>query len=76
MGIPAEKSTRVARIRAHNAFDEMWKDQKNGMSRRNAYQWLARELDIPMNKCHIGIFDEETCERVIQLCKERGRNDS
>jgi hypothetical protein len=32
-------------------------------ARDRLYQWLAAELDIPVERCHIGMFDLETCRR-------------
>lgn len=44
------------------------------MSRHEAYAWLAEKLQIDSNKCHIGMFDENQCLAVINVCKER-KND-
>ncbi len=76
LGIPADKETRMARMAAHNAFDPLWKSGR--MKRREAYAWLAGELGIPIEKCHIGSFDLETCDRVSKLSLKRmyGVNDA
>ena len=66
LGIPANKETKEARIRAHDAFDRLWKPDKS--KRGELYLWLAKELGIPSMNCHIGSFDKETCEKVIMLC--------
>ena len=39
------------------------------MSRVDAYTWLARELRIDVEACHIGEFDEAMCSRVEEICK-------
>ncbi|ENO79006.1 hypothetical protein B447_13554 [Thauera sp. 27] len=39
------------------------------MSRADAYSWLARELGIDVESCHIGEFNEEMCARVEEICK-------
>jgi len=60
---------------AHYYFDFLWnrKIEKENCSRRKAryaaYKWLAECLEISKNKCHIGMFDEETCEKVVEVCK-------
>lgn len=70
-GTPADARTRRARKKAHGAFDPLW--VKRGMSRREAYTWLAAELGIEVDKCHIAMFDAETCERVVQIIiREKG----
>lgn len=39
-----------------------------GKARGAAYKWLAGELGISAEQCHIGMFDETMCQRVIDLC--------
>lgn len=58
---------RAAKIRAHAAFDPIWKD---GLMKRSAlYEYLAGALCIPKASTHIGWFDVETCARVVVICK-------
>lgn len=66
--IPADYSTRQARIQAHEYFDTLW---KSGMlKRKNAYKKLSHFLEIPREKTHIGSFDQEQCQKVIQFANE------
>lgn len=65
-GRPADKATRQARIRAHAAFDQIWKD--GHLSRNSAYRWLQEKLGITKNECHIALFDKAMCARVIEEC--------
>lgn len=67
LGTPANALTREARKEAHSFFDPVWRTK--GISRRDAYAALARALDIPKEKCHIGLFDYNTCKRVTQWAK-------
>jgi len=65
-GKPADKATRKARIAAHDAFDQIW---KNGhLSRNSAYRWLQTKLGLPKHECHIGLFDKDMCARVVEEC--------
>ena len=66
-GKPAAKGSALAqaRILAHSAFDTLW--QSGQMTRSVAYRVLARQLDIAKHECHIGNFDQATCEKVIAL---------
>lgn len=57
-----------ARIAAHGSFDQIWKS--GHMSRSRAYRWLAHELGIHPNDCHMVLFDEGTCDRVRRLCDQ------
>lgn len=57
---------------AHYYFDYLWRaKRKRGFrnARNLGYKWLSKELNILQDKTHIGMFDEETCQRVIDLCK-------
>lgn len=64
-GIPGDRETRRLRVRAHDVFDELWKD--GPLSRRAAYAYL-RELmgGIPEHEGHIGMFDAEQCRELIR----------
>jgi hypothetical protein len=59
------QAIRTARIKAHAAFDEIWKS--GSMTRGHAYHWLSTEMGMERQTCHIGHFDEEQCARVIEL---------
>lgn len=73
-GTVANKELRRKRILAHQAFDKIAKTDlihtiypkkipvRN--RREKAYFWLAQELGIDFADCHIGMMDEEQCEKV------------
>lgn len=69
LGTMADGNTRRMRKAAHDAFDSLWK--KGEMSRLQAYDWLADQLEMPIDKCHIGMFDATQCQRVIDVVKAR-----
>jgi hypothetical protein len=54
---------------AHAAFDQLWLGREH--TRGDMYLWLSEQLGIPMEKCHIGMFDVEQCKRVIDACRMR-----
>jgi hypothetical protein len=68
LGRLANAELRSAKKMAHAAFDPLWRE--GHMTRSEAYAWLARELGISLEECHIGMFDVETCQRVIAACPE------
>lgn len=80
MGTLANRELRGARIAAHAAFDPLWEAaiRLRGWSKKRArvtaYVWLAARLEMPYESCHIGMFDVETCERVVRVC-QRPRKD-
>lgn len=64
-GTPADKPTRLARIRAHAVFDEIW---KQGLKKRHeAYGWMRRAMNLSRSQAHIAMFDLAQCEQLIQL---------
>ena len=67
MGRLANAELRAAKQRAHAAFDPLWKSGER--SRIQAYAWLAEQLGIARQNCHIGMFDVHQCEQVVELCK-------
>jgi hypothetical protein len=76
LGRLANKELRQMKQKAHAEFDPIWQakaetaSSKNRWHARNAgYKWLAQQIGITREKCHIGMFDVATCRRVIEICK-------
>jgi hypothetical protein len=69
MGRLANEELRAAKQAAHAAFDPMWMRtrESRGKARRKAYGWLALQLCIPVERCHIGEFDLEMCRKVVEV---------
>ena len=65
LGVPGNALTKHARMKAHKAFDQLWK--KMGMSRTDAYRWLQTIMDLSPDEAHIGRFSEEQCEDLLAL---------
>lgn len=68
-GSLANSEDRSARMKAHAAFDPIWKTGQ--MPRNLAYKWLTEELGIDWNDCHIGMFDKQQCAHVVRACRNR-----
>jgi hypothetical protein len=66
LGRLANKELRTWKMKAHDAFDPIWKSHK--MRRPAAYKWLSEQMGIPWDKTHIGMFDIEQCKQVIKIC--------
>lgn len=71
LGTLADGATRKARNAAHAAFDPLWRGKGSPMKREHAYQWLSEALGIPRSVTHIGFFDQQTCERVVNAVGAR-----
>ena len=67
LGRLANTELRKEKMKAHAVFDPIWKTHR--MSRKMAYAWLAKRLNIDVKDCHIGEFDVEQCRRVVAVCK-------
>ena len=70
LGRLANGELRAAKMKAHAAFDPLW---QAGVfkSRSRAYNWLADKLNLSTAECHIGMFDANTCRRVVEVCKDK-----
>jgi len=65
LGTLANAELRELRKRAHSVFDKLWKS--GPYARGDAYAELAEKLGISKAECHIGMFDEAMCNKVIAL---------
>lgn len=70
-GTLANAQLREMRKRAHASFDPIWKGETRRVSRTTAYNWLRGKMGLRREDCHIGMFTEKQCLRVIEVCEER-----
>lgn len=63
LGLMADTPTRDARYQAHKAFDRLWRG--GGLSRAEAYAWMARTLMVTPEQAHIGMLSTRQCEALI-----------
>ena len=68
MGYPADAETREARIKAHEAFDKVWKEW--GYTRAEAYKLLQTMMGMSELDAHIAKFNKEQCEKLIKKVDE------
>lgn len=78
LGRLANKELRALRKQAHAAFDPIWKNRliykihakwtPNTNARKKAYMWLAYNLGLETDDCHIALFNKKQCEQTIELC--------
>lgn len=77
LGRPAGPETRRARQDAHAAFDRLWeakmkRDQISKTKARGAgYLWLAGQLDLDPEECHIGSMTAAYARRVVDVCTRK-----
>lgn len=74
LGRLANAELREWKIKAHAAFDPLWKRKmirdncRKQVARGKGYKWLAGQLEINCSDCHIGMFDVKMCKKVIDIC--------
>jgi hypothetical protein len=69
LGTLANAELKKARQLTHKEFDRLWK--KKHFTRTESYKMLADFLGITKDKCHIGMFDIETCREVWLFSKNK-----
>lgn len=67
LGRLADAELRKAKMAAHGAFDPIWRE--GSMTRRDAYAWLAKALNLTPDDCHMGMFDQDMCQKVVDVCQ-------
>lgn len=68
LGNVANEVLRLKRRETHQVFDHFW--QENGMTRTQAYKWLAGRMNLLEKNAHIGGFEMDQCQQVIDLCEK------
>ena len=72
----ANKELRSWRMKAHDAFDPLWQRKmrkekcSKSVARKAGYKWLAGELGIPYEECHISWLTIEQCQMVVKICQK------
>ena len=68
LGNVANEVLRLKRMETHQVFDTFWRSR--GMSRTQGYKWLAGRMGLPERCTHIGGFEMDQCQQVIDLCRK------
>lgn len=64
---PANDALCELRNRCHAAFDPIWKKPMRLVNRNDAYRWMQRRMGLSAEACHIGMFDEGQCRKLLRL---------
>lgn len=75
LGRLANAELRQLKMQAHQYFDPIWQRAVDGgvdkyTARNAAYKWLAKEMGIDRELCHIGYFNEKQCRQVLDIIFE------
>ncbi len=63
LGTLANKELRALRSKAHAVIDPYWRRQ--GYNRKTIYRLLGEYMGTEPNDTHIGMFNNEQCQKVI-----------
>lgn len=63
LGRLANAQLRKWKMKAHAAFDPLWRD--GPMTRHEAYVWMQTALGISKEAAHIGKFDVAQCQALV-----------
>jgi hypothetical protein len=83
VGRLANKALRQLKMKVHARFDHLWQDFRTAYPDANrssgkmkkamrgrAYAWLAEQMQIEIDECHVGKFDDAQCEQAIRILDE------
>jgi hypothetical protein len=68
LGTLANGELRKLRSSAHEVIDFYWKNRRG--NRSNVYLKLSEYMQLPSAQTHIGMFDNEKCQKVIDGFKQ------
>ena len=75
LGRLANAELREWKKKAHSVFDRLWRIKmirekcSKTHARKSGYKWLAKQLEIEVKDCHIGMFDVNMCQKVVSIIK-------
>lgn len=68
LGIPADAATRKSRMSAHAALEDI--KSAYGWTTNDTYRWLSKNMGMPRDDVHIGVFTKDECDYVVSICQE------
>lgn len=74
LGNVANEVLRLKRMETHQVFDKFWRAKR--MSRTKAYRWLSEQMELSESKAHIGGFEMEQCQQLIELCRKEQKTEA
>ena len=76
IGSLANKELRELRKKCHLLFDAQWKGKRNEkLSKKKAYVWLQKFMNLPDELAHFGMFNIEQCNKVIEELSNKTNNE-
>lgn len=86
-GTVANAGLRVLRVRVKQYFNPLWMDvhlaypgipirvgHVRQIMRTRAYEWLADQMKLPRDECHIAMFNDARCKWAVQIIEDMKPN--
>ncbi len=70
LGRLADKELRNFKNQGHNIFDPLWKNKSHFKNQKEAYNWLSKQMNLPLEFTHFGMFTTDQCQEAINYCQE------
>lgn len=68
LGLLANEAMRDLKIMCHDMFDSKWKGKEKARGKRSKlYVWLADQMNLPIEECHFGFFDEDLLKKAYAI---------
>jgi hypothetical protein len=65
LGQLSNTQLRGLRRSVHRLIDPLWRER--AYSRNVVYGFLAQVMDLPILECHVAMFDDEACKKVLAM---------
>lgn len=65
LGQLSNTELRSLRRSVHRLIDPLW--QERAYSRNVVYGFLAEKMDLPLLECHVAMFDDAACKKVLSM---------
>lgn len=68
LGLLANANMRKGKIMCHDIFDSFWRKKKKAHKKRyDMYEWLAVQMQVPVENCHFGWFSLEELRMAYRI---------
>lgn len=67
----ANKELRELRKKCHREFDKIWLSGKK--KRSTAYWWMAKKMKKHKDDCHISLFREDDCKKLLSILDKQNK---
>jgi hypothetical protein len=57
-------------LKAHEAYDGVDTGRIRNVARARAYRWLAEQMRIHVDACHVGMFNVEQCREAYRILRD------